>query len=162
MNKDRNMPNAAAGDLAPEASAPSERPKVVYTQAPLSLARLLGPTEDGRRIESHGTESVVAASSDVDPALLREVAERGGRVLLEIPAGDGPPQIAGVVQVRRTLEIDEEGNVFAKLRSLELRATQSVLLSTGARCSRSSPRTSSCTDAKSSPVRARSPRSSGA
>ncbi len=108
-----------------------ERPKVVYAYAPLSLVRLLGPgPQGGWRVAANGAERTVQAAEDVDPKLLAEVAERGGRVLLET-IGQDSPRIAGVVQVRRALEIDAQGDVVATIRSLELRATKDLLLTTG-------------------------------
>lgn len=112
-------------------SATSERPKVVYTQPPLQLARLIAEEEaDGWRIELGGVERVVEASSDVDPALLRDVVRRAGRVLIETLSADGAPRIAGVLQVRRTLEIDEHGDLVASLRSMQVRATREIQLTT--------------------------------
>ena len=113
------------------AAAEAERVKVVYTSPPLSLARLLGPAAAGRwRVEAHGAELEVEAAPDVDPALLAEVVARGGRVLLEA-SPDEAPRVAGVLQVRRALELDEHGDVRAKVRTFELRATKDFLLTTG-------------------------------
>lgn len=123
-------PKEAQVDSIAEAGV-EERPKVVYAYAPLSLARLLGPApEGGWRVAAHGAERTVQAAEDVDPQLLAEVAERGGRVLLEAN-GQEAPRIAGVVQVRRALEIDANGDVVASIRSLDLRATKDLLLTTG-------------------------------
>ena len=108
-----------------------ERSKVVYATPPLQLARLLGEEDGGWRVEVFGAERVVGADDDVDPALLREVSARGGRVMLEVVGPDQSPLIAGVLQVRRALEIDADGDVVAELRSLRLRATKELLLTTG-------------------------------
>lgn len=125
------MSQAKSREAEVEPTVVEERPKVVYAVAPLSLGRLLGAGEAGSwRVVVHGAERTAAAAEDVDPKLLAEVAERGGRVLLEA-VGQEAPRIAGVVQVRRALEIDERGDVVAKIRSLELRATKDLLLSTG-------------------------------
>lgn len=109
-------------------STPSERPKVVYTQPPIQLARLV-TEENGRwRIELGGGLQLVDASPDVDPALLRDVAARSGRVLVE--TADGVPRIAGALQVRRAIEIDENGDVVTTLRSMRVRATREIQLTT--------------------------------
>lgn len=108
----------------------AERTRVVYTQPPLQLARLIAEEEGGFRVELGGGQHVLPAASDVDPALLREVVARQGRVLVETHASDGSALIAGVVQVRRTLEIDEHGDVVASLRSLRLKARQEIQLTT--------------------------------
>jgi len=111
-----------------EPTVVSERPKVVYTLPPLQLARLLGEVEGGWNIEIGGGERRVEASADVDPALLREVAARKGRVLVE--TSEGAPKIAGVLQVRRALEIDASGDVEATVRSMRVRAKREIQLTT--------------------------------
>ena len=109
-------------------SAPVERTKVVYTQPPISLAPLLSESQDEWHIELAGVERSVSCAPDVDRALLREVVARKGRVLIEIV--DGEPRIAGVLQTRRGLEVDQNGDVLAELRSLRVKVTEEIQLST--------------------------------
>lgn len=79
-------------------------------------------------VEIAGEEIPASVAPDVDPALLREVAARGGRVLIE--SAGGAPVIAGALQTRRALEIDPHGDVVATLRSMKVRAAREVQLST--------------------------------
>lgn len=109
----------------------SERTRVVYTHAPLQLARLVAHSDQGWRIEVAGAESHVLAAPDVDPALLDEVLARGGRVLVE-STSQGETKIAGVMQTRRAVEIDPDGHVSAKVRSFTVEASGEVLLKTTA------------------------------
>ncbi|MGE0784920.1 MAG: hypothetical protein AB7S26_04465 [Sandaracinaceae bacterium] len=103
-------------------------PKVVFTQPPLQLARLVREEDGAFVVAIAGTERRAERAEDVDPALLREVVERGGRVLVETQ--DGHLEIAGVLTTRRPLEIDMNGDVSATVRTLRLRAAREVLLTT--------------------------------
>lgn len=111
------------------ASHSSVRPRVVYTSAPLMLARLLG--RDGERwtLELGGEPRSVEAAPEVDPALLAEVLEQGGRVLVET-APSGAATIAGVVQTRRAVTVNPDGEVDLEVRAFRVRADREVLLST--------------------------------
>lgn len=111
------------------ASHGSVRPRIVYTSAPLMLARLLG--RDGERwtLELGGERRAVEAAPEVDPALLAEVLEQGGRVLVET-LSSGAPTIAGVVQTRRAVTVNPDGEVDLEVRAFRVRADREVLLST--------------------------------
>ena len=73
----------SAKDDAPTESVAAAKPRVVYTNAPLQLARLVGRDESRWELELGGEVRTVEAAEDVDPELLVEVLERGGRVLVE-------------------------------------------------------------------------------
>lgn len=107
---------------------PSREPRVVYTQAPLVLAPLLERRGERWCVLLGGTERELETASDVDPSLLDEVAERGGRVLVETVGGT--TRIAGVIQTRRALAIDADGAVDASVTSFRVRAKRELLLTT--------------------------------
>lgn len=115
-------------ELRASARRASGEPRVVYTQAPLALAPLLGRRGERWGVLIGGGERELPAASDVDPALLEAIAARGGRVLVETV--NGAAQIAGGVQTRRALEIDEEGAVDAQVTSFRVRAKRELLLTT--------------------------------
>lgn len=107
----------------------SPRPRLVFTQAPILLAKLLAPTPDadGWRVRIGSVERTLAADDCVDPVLLRDAAMRGARVIVD---ATDVPTIVGVVTTQRALVIDEEGDVRVRVRSLEVDAEDEVLLKT--------------------------------
>lgn len=107
-----------------EAEAPRPR-KLVYTNAPVLLGRLLGRDLDGWRVDIGTIERTAVADSAVDPSLLAEALESGARVLVDASAD---PVIVGVVMTRRALEIDRVGDVKTRVRTFEIDASESVLL----------------------------------
>ncbi|MBX3276027.1 MAG: hypothetical protein KF729_37595 [Sandaracinaceae bacterium] len=104
------------------------RPRVVYTNAPLQLARLIERDGVAWALELGGERRTVEAGPDVDPALLDEVLERGGRVLVE-STSNGALTIAGVVQTQRTLTVDADGEVNVDVKAFRVRAERELLLS---------------------------------
>ena len=115
------------GSLSPTAERVEAAPRVVYTSAPLSLGRLLRESDAGWVLSTAGEEREVPAHETVDPALLREALETQAPVLLD---SSGSPVIVGVIATRRTLTVDGEGRVEAKVKSLRIDAAEEVLLST--------------------------------
>lgn len=106
--------------------APSEA-RVVYTHAPVVFGVLLDGDGKTWRVGIGSNERVLEAADDVDPALLREVAERHGRVLVDA----GPPAlIAGVLQTSRTISIDRNGDVDTKVNRFQLHARDEAVLRT--------------------------------
>lgn len=104
------------------------RPRVVYTHAPVLLGRLVARRDDAWLVSFGGTERELRADPEVDPALLEETLERTGRVLVDTtPSGDGT--IVGVVQTQRAVAIGPEGDVLIEARSFRVKADGEVLLS---------------------------------
>lgn len=107
-------------------AAPSDA-RVVYTHAPVLFGVLLDGDGKTWRVRVGANERMLEAADDVDPALLREVAERQGRVLVDA----GPPAlIAGVLQTTRTVSIDRNGDVDAKVNRFQIHAREEAVLRT--------------------------------
>jgi hypothetical protein len=100
-----------------------KRPAPEDAPAPaVGLGVVLGE-EDGRwRARVGGAERLLDADASVDPALLREAAATGARVVL-----DGAV-IVGVLATRRALTIDPQGAVEAHVRRFALTAADEALL----------------------------------
>lgn len=114
-----SLPRGASRDeAAPE-------PRLVYTQAPVMLGRLIERGERGWVIDLGALRREVSVDESVDPALLDEAHETGARVLVDASAS---PSIVGVVATRRGLSLDREGRVSAKVKALEIDAEEEVLL----------------------------------
>src|SRR5688572_27898670 len=88
--------------------APSAR--LVYTQAPVLLAKLIERTERGWRVDLGSVTREVAVDASVDPALLDEAHARGARAIVD---ASGEPAIVGVLATHRAVAIDREGRVDA-------------------------------------------------
>ena len=113
-----------------EREAPEAAPRLVYTQAPVLLGKLLEPAEGGRwRVDLGAVQRDLAVDESVDPALLDEAHAAtpiaGARVLVDAA---GEPTIVGVVATRRALTVDPEGRVEHSVRSLKVTAEEEVLL----------------------------------
>lgn len=105
---------------------PTEAPsRLVYTQAPVLMARLLERTDAGWRVDLGTLEREVPVDPSVDPELLDEAHQIGARVLVD---ASGEPVIVGVVATRRAVTIDPEGRVDASVRSFRVSADDEVLL----------------------------------
>src|SRR3954468_10416162 len=80
----------------------------------VALGVVLGEAGGGRwRVRAGGVERLLAADASVDPALLREAAASGARVVLD--AGSEAAVIAGVLATQRALTIDRDGAVTAEV-----------------------------------------------
>jgi hypothetical protein len=101
-------------------------PRVVYTQAPLQLAVVLGREGEGWRVRIGATERVVALDPNVDPSLLESAAQSGTRVVLDA-AGDAFV-IVGMLVTSRALTVDKAGDVDAKVRSFRISADDEVTI----------------------------------
>lgn len=109
-----------------EREAPEAAPRLVYTQAPVLLGKLLEPAEGGRwRVDLGAVQRDLAVDESVDPVLLDEAHAAGARVLVDAA---GEPTIVGVVATRRALTVDPEGRVEHSVRSLKVTAEEEVLL----------------------------------
>jgi hypothetical protein len=104
--------------------APAEL-RLVYTQAPVLLGRLVERVEGGWVVDLGAVRREMACDESVDPALLDEAHETGARVLIDASAA---PAIVGVVATRRGLSLDRDGRVSAKVKALEISAEEQVLL----------------------------------
>jgi hypothetical protein len=100
--------------------------KVVYTQPPLVLARLLGRENAGWRVELAGRQVVVPCDASVDPALLDDLAGRGARVVLD--TCDGALTIAGALTTGRPLEINRSGEIDVSAKSFRVTVEEEILL----------------------------------
>lgn len=107
----------------------AEGPRVVYLNAPVQLAQLLGREDAGWRVRMGARERVVPADAAVDPALLEEAAARHARVVVDASDPE-QPVIAGLLATCRTLTIQPDGRVEASVRALHLAATEEILLKT--------------------------------
>lgn len=119
---------AATEASEPKSGRAERAPRVVYAEPPLRLGapvERLGDDAWRVRIGAHDVEATLHPS--VDPALVAEVAARGGRVIVE----QAPtPVIAGVLQTARALTMDARGDVRAQVRRLDVTASERVLLKT--------------------------------
>jgi len=109
---------------APKESPPERAPKLVYTQAPILLGRLITKEEGGFRVALGSVERVLAIDPAVDPALLDDAISSGARVIVDSET----TSIVGVVTTRRGVEIDRDDRVKARVRSFEIDAKEEVLL----------------------------------
>ncbi len=105
--------------------AQAREPRLVYTQAPVLLGRLVERCESGWVVDLGALRREVSVDESVDPALLDEASETGARVLVD---ATGAPAIVGVIATRRSLSLDREGRVSAKVKALEIDAEEQVLL----------------------------------
>jgi hypothetical protein len=101
-------------------------PRVVYTQAPLLLATVVGREDGGWRVRIGATEQVVALDPHVDPVLVQEAAQSGTRVVLDA-AGEAVA-IVGLLLTSRALTLDRAGTVDAKVRSFRVSAEDEITL----------------------------------
>jgi hypothetical protein len=77
--------------------------RVVYTEPPILLAKVIGEEEGGFRIQVGSRDHVVACDASVDPAIVRAAIASGARVVLErVPE----LSIVGALQTAQTLTGD--------------------------------------------------------
>jgi hypothetical protein len=117
-------PEPSAAPAAPSARA---EPRLVYTQAPVLLARVVDEVEGGFRVELGTITKVMPIDASVDPALIREACASGARVLVDQTAS---PVIVGVVATRRSLSIERDGSVAARVERFEVDAKREIVLKT--------------------------------
>ncbi len=103
----------------------AEPARLVYTHAPVLLGVLLERDGDGWSVDLGTMRRTVGVDPAVDGELLAEAAERGSRVLIDATR---EPMIVGVVATQRTLTIDAEGRVEARLTSLAIEAVEHARL----------------------------------
>jgi hypothetical protein len=96
-------------------------------RAGIALGVVMGEAAGGWRVRHGRTEQPLQADPCVDPALLREAAATGARVVLDASA-DGPPVIVGVIATRRALTVDPDGAVEARVRRFSLTASEEATL----------------------------------
>ncbi|MFK7989801.1 MAG: hypothetical protein AB8I08_27530 [Sandaracinaceae bacterium] len=112
---------------APSSAPVGETPRLVYTQAPVVMGRLLEATASGWRVDLGAMQRELSVDPAVDPALLVESQVRGARVLVDT---SGEPTIVGVVQTARAIVVDRDNRVEEQLDSVSLTATREILLRT--------------------------------
>ena len=100
-------------------------PRLVYTEAPIQLGRLVRSTEQGWVVRVGGTEMNAAPDNGVDHLLLQQCLERNSPVLIE---SGHPPLIVGALATQRTLEIDPQGRVEAHVDSFAIHAQKELML----------------------------------
>jgi hypothetical protein len=122
------MRSANRKDNLAQATESRRSPRVVYTQPPVVLAKLLGREGRGWRVRLAGAEHIASCDDSVDPALLDEAARCGSRVVIET-SEDGPT-IVGTLTTSRAVRIDGEGAVDVKLKSFRVTVEDEVLLRT--------------------------------
>jgi hypothetical protein len=116
---------AKSPEIVSEVAGP--QPRVVYTQAPVLLGRLLERDGERWRVHAGGRDVWLEADASVDPALLEGAAASGARVVIE----QAPePLIVGVVSTGRALGIDRDGAVVAEVERFSITARREVLLRT--------------------------------
>lgn len=110
--------------------ARSERHELLRADPPpgVALGTVVGSEGARWRIRTGGSEQLLALDPSVDPLLLEEARESGGRVLIEVgPAG---PSVVGVVQTSRALRVDRQGVVEASVERLSIHARGEAVLKT--------------------------------
>jgi hypothetical protein len=101
-------------------------PRVVYTQPPVVLAKLLGREGSGWRVWLAGAEHIASCDESVDPALLDEATQTGGRVVIE--TSEDTPVIVGTLTTSRAVRINGDGAVDVALKSFRVTVEDEVLL----------------------------------
>jgi hypothetical protein len=104
-------------------------PRVVYTEPPILLAKVIRE-ENGSFVIRAGTqEHLVACDPSVDPAVIRAAIGSGARVVLE-----RTPELAivGTLQTSQTLTVDRNGKLEATLEEIKLTAKKTLLRVPGA------------------------------
>jgi hypothetical protein len=104
-----------------------KRPAEALDAPGIGLGLIVGEADGRWRTRVGGRERLLDADPSVDPALLREAAASGARVVLEA-SEEGAPVIVGVLATRRALTVDRTGAVEAEVRRLALTATEEALL----------------------------------
>jgi len=100
-------------------------PRVVYLQAPVVLGRVVELEGDRCVVEIGGQPRDAELDPSVDPALVEEAFTHGSRVVLDTTEG---LVVVGTLTTQRTLAIDRDGRLEAKLSSLSLSVEDDLLL----------------------------------
>lgn len=127
MTKGEGMSAKARKSSKDSATTRDPAPKLVYTQAPVLLARLVERSELGWKVDLGTMTRDLPVDASVDPRLLEDAAVRGARVLVDASA---TPIIVGVIATQRALVVDEEDRVHADVASFRVDAREEVLLKT--------------------------------
>jgi hypothetical protein len=111
------------------ASGEQVTPRVVYTEPPILLAKVIGEEDGSFRIRVGTQEHVVQCDASVDPHVVRLAIASGARVVVE-----RAPELAivGTLQTERTLTVDRAGKLEAALEEIELTANKTLLRVPGA------------------------------
>jgi hypothetical protein len=125
IRKDNAMKARSKARARPETQTTEAAPKLVYTNAPVLLGRVMERTRAGYIVDLGAVKREMVADPSVDPALIEEAMQRGARVLVD---QSGEPCIVGVIATQRSVVIDSEGRVDAKVRSFSVDAREEVLL----------------------------------
>ncbi len=127
MGVNAKKTSEVSGRSGPAVEAVEPSPRLVYTQAPVLLGRLIEAAGEGWRVDLGAVEREVDVDPSVDPKLLVDAARRGSRVLVD---ATGVPLIVGVIATQRALVIDSDDRVEAEVRSFRVDAEEEVLLKT--------------------------------
>ena len=125
MNAEQTTPTVELDDESGVIQTPA---RIVYTQAPVQLGRLVSLGDSGGAVvEVGGAPIQCDIDPSVDPALLEEALRTKARLLLE---NGNKPLVVGVVATQRSLSIDREGRVSADLTALSVKVKEEVVLRT--------------------------------
>lgn len=102
--------------------------RVVYTQAPLQMATVVGRSGESWLVRLGAQTRSVAADPCIDPLLLEDAARTGARVVVD--AAGGEPVIAGLLMTQRALTVDRDGVLDTKVRALRIAADDEITLKT--------------------------------
>lgn len=100
--------------------------RLVYTQAPVQLGRVVAKEPEGWRVAIGHEERLLPAEESVDPALLAEAVVSRARVVIDMAGA--APVIVGVVSTRRALTIEPDGRVEAEVKEISVTAHERILL----------------------------------
>lgn len=103
---------------------PAAEPALAPAPGAVALATVVAREGEAYRVRIGRGELLAGRDPSVDPALLEEVMASGARVVLE---GD---TIVGCLAVARSLVVDRQGAVEARVTRMEVTAEESAMLRT--------------------------------
>lgn len=126
------MKDALHGDIEEsgrESAVEAVSPRVVYTEPPILLARVVSEESGRFRVRVGTQEHLVGCDASVDPVVVTAAIVSGARVVLE-----RVPELAivGTLQTARTLTVDRDGKLEATLEEIKLSAKKTLLRVPGA------------------------------
>src|SRR5262249_52768097 len=97
--------------------------------AQINLAKIIARDGDWCRVRVGGSERTVAIDPCVDPALLDEAAASDGWAVVILGL---TPCIVGLLRTSRSLTVDRDGSVDAKLKNFRVSAGETLFKTAGA------------------------------